>query len=399
MTSSGALHGLKVLDMSRVLAGPLAGQVLADLGADVIKIERPVQGDDSRTWAPPYMSAANADLLNESAYFWTCNRGKRSVTAELTMPAGRDLVVQLAREADVLIENYKVGTLARFGLDYDGLSRVNPGLVYCSITGFGQTGPYRERPGYDTIVQAMGGLMSITGDGDDAAGGGPRKSGVAVADQMTGLYATIAILAALQERHASGLGQHIDMALLDVQVAALTNLGTNYLATGRVPGRQGNRLSTVYPSDDFACQDGRLMVIVGNDAQFRRLCGVLAVPHLAADPRFARNTDRLAHADVLAPLIEAAFAGRRLAECEAALSAAGVPAAPINDLAQVFDHPQVRARSLVREVQRADGAKVRLLASPIRMSRSAMQDDRAAPSLGEHTLDIQHGWPTQQETT
>ena len=268
MTQLAALHGLKVIDLSRVLAGPLAAQILADLGADVVKIERPVKGDDTREWAPPFLSASSSEPLENSAYFWACNRGKKSLTADIGMDSGRDLVRRLAIEADIIIENYKVGTLARYGLDYETLSKVNPRLIYCSITGFGQTGPYRKKPGYDTIVQAMGGLMSITGSGASVGqGAGPTKTGVAVADQMTALYSTVAILAALQERQISGLGQSIDMSLLDVQVASLTNIGLNYLATGKVPVRQGNRLSTVYPSDTFSCSDGEIMLIVGNDVQ------------------------------------------------------------------------------------------------------------------------------------
>ncbi len=325
--STPALEGLRVLDLSRVLAGPLAGQILADLGAGVIKVERPGEGDDTRHWVPPFI----AEGSDESAYFWTCNRGKRSVTADIATPEGQVLVTWLAMRADVLIENYKVGTLGRYGLDHETLSQRNPGLVYCSITGFGQTGPYRDRPGYDTIVQAMGGLMSLTGDA-----AGPRKCGIAVADQMTALYADVAILAALRERERSGLGQHIDMSLLDVQVAGLTNLGTNHLATGQVPRRAGNRLGTVCPSDNFSCADGEIMLIVGNDGQFRRFCAALELEGVAEDARFARNADRLGNAEALGAIIAAALADRSRAECLALLEAAGVPAAPINDLAEVF---------------------------------------------------------------
>ena len=391
-----ALHGLRVLDLSRVLAGPLAAQVLADLGADVVKIERPGRGDDTREWAPPTIAPTDGPTLDASAYFWTCNRGKRSATADIASPAGAALVRRLACEADVVIENYKVGTLARYGLDYESLRTCNPRLVYCSITGFGQTGPYREKPGYDTIVQALGGLMSITGNGEGEPGGGPRKSGVAVADQLTALYAAVAILAAVHERQASGMGQHIDMSLLDVQVAALTNIGTNYLATGRVPPRMGNRLATVYPSDNFRCRDGDIMVIVGNDAQFRSICAALGLPDAAQDPRFVRNADRLRHADALAPLLDAAFARTTVAQAQALLDAAAVPAAPINNLQQVFADPQVVARGLVRAVPLPDGQVARLVASPIRMSRSPLQDSRPAPTLGQHTGQVQDGWPAAE---
>jgi len=390
-----ALHGLRVLDLSRVLAGPLAAQILADLGADVVKVERPGTGDDTRQWAPPAMVHDAASTIDESVYFWSCNRGKRSVTADLADPHGQAMVRGLALQADVLIENYKVGTLARHGLDEASLRRLNPGLVYCSITGFGQTGPYRERPGYDTIVQALGGLMSITGNPDGAPGGGARKSGVAVADQLTALYSTVAILAAIQERSTSGKGQHIDMSLLDVQVAALANIGNNFLATGVVPRRMGNRLATVYPSDNFRCVDGDLMIIVGNDEQFRRFCAALGLSELARDERFTRNSQRLRHEADLAPLLERAFADRTVAECLALLEKAGVPAAPINDMSQVFADPQVEERGLVREVQRPDGRTARWLGNPIRFSRSPVVDARMPPRLGEHSEQFESGWPAE----
>ena len=397
MTHLPALHGLKVIDLSRVLAGPLAAQILADLGADVLKIERPGKGDDTREWAPPFLTPNKDGPLENSAYFWSCNRGKKSLTADIGTDAGRDLVLRLALDADVLIENYKVGTLARYGLDYETLAKDNPRLIYCSITGFGQTGPYRKKPGYDTIVQAMGGLMSITGsaadDEADSGGGGPTKSGVAVADQMTALYASVAILAALQERQSSGLGQAIDMSLLDVQVASLTNIGLNFLATGKVPVRQGNRLATVYPSDTFRCSDGDIMLIVGNDAQYRRFCDAMGVPELAIDARFASNASRLQHVSELDPLLRQIFAQMSLIDCQTALDAVGVPAAPINDLAAVFKDPQVMARGMVRTTKREDGSEVRSLANPIRMSRSRVMDNRGAPKLGEHTDLAADGWP------
>ncbi len=384
----GVLEGLRVLDLSRVMAGPMAGQVLADLGADVIKIERPGRGDDTREWAPPFIADPPVSPLDESAYFWTCNRGKRSVVADLATDDGQALVARLALRSDAIIENYKVGTLKRYGLDYETLARANPRLIYCSITGFGQTGPYRARPGYDTIVQGMGGLMSLTGNPDGEAGGGPRKSGIAVADLLTALYADVAILAALRERDRSGLGQHIDLSLLDVQVFGLTNIGLNYLATGQVPQRAGNRLATVYPSDSFRCADGDLMIIVGNDEQFRRFCAALGMDGVAEDPRFARNADRLRHADALAPLIARAVAPRRLADCLALVDGAGVPASPINNLAQVFADPQVIARGMVREIDRGAGRTARVIANPIRLSRTPLRNDRPAPNLGEHTEEV-----------
>ncbi|NYT61930.1 CoA transferase [Alcaligenaceae bacterium] len=395
MTPFAALQGLRVLDLSRVLAGPMAAQLLADLGADVIKIERPETGDDTREWAPPMMVPTPVSPLEESVYFWTCNRGKRSVTANIAVPQDQALITRLAQDADVVIENYKVDTLARYGLDYTSLQTINPRLIYCSITGFGQTGPYRQRPGYDSIVQALGGLMSITGNADDTPGGGPRKSGIAVADQMTALYSVVGILAALQERHVSGLGQHIDMSLLDVQVAALTNIGMSYLASGKVPKRLGNQLSTVYPSDSFRCSDGDLMLIVGNDMQFSRFCKAMGLQELATDPRFVHNADRLANSAQLAPLLRTAFSGLTVAQCEARLSEAGVPAAPVNDMAQVFENPQVVARGMVRDIPRADGTTARVLGNPIRMSRSGLRDDRTPPRLGEHTSQVSaDGWAT-----
>jgi crotonobetainyl-CoA:carnitine CoA-transferase CaiB-like acyl-CoA transferase len=383
-----ALGGLRVLDLSRVLAGPLAAQVLADLGADVIKVERPGRGDDSREWAPPYMSQDAPDPLEESAYFWTCNRGKRSIEIDIASPEGRTLVARLAANCDVLIENYKAGTLARYGLGYEALAAANPRIIYCSITGFGQTGPYSARPGYDTIIQAIGGLMSITGNPDGTEGAGPRKTGVAVADQMTALYAAIAILAAVNERHTSGLGQSIDMSLLDVQVAALSNLGMNYLATGKVPQRGGNRLTTVYPSDSFRCSDGDIMLIVGNDEQFRRMCGALDLQGVAQDPRFARNEARLRHAAELAPLISQTLASRTMAQCQALLDDAGVPAGPINNVQQVFADPHVVERGMVLELGEAGGKPARTIASPIRLSRTPPTYKRPPPRLGEHGDEI-----------
>lgn len=387
-----ALQGIRVLDLSRVLAGPYAAQILADLGADVIKIERPGSGDDTRQWAPPRMVPESASPLDESVYFWACNRGKRSITADISVPQGRDRVRSLARDADVVIENYRVDTLARYGLDYASLQGLNPRLVYCSITGFGQTGPYRDRPGYDTIIQAMGGLMSITGAAD-ADRGGPMKSGLAVVDQMTSLYAVIAILAALQERQTSGIGQHIDMSLLDVQVAALTNIGMNYLATGTVPQRHGNRLATVYPSDSFRCRDGEVMLIVGNDEQFRRFCAAMGLGGLARDERFGTNEARLSNVAALEPLLKDAFARFTMAECQQLLDQAGVPVAPINNLEQVFSDPHVVAREMVREVARDDGGISRVLASPIRFSRSPLRGAEPAPRLGQHDADKHAHWP------
>ena len=384
----GSLDGIRVLDLSRVMAGPLSAQILADLGADVIKVERPGRGDDSREWAPPFVSDPQVSPIDESSYFWTCNRGKRSIAIDLASQSGQAVVARLAAQSDVIIENYKVGTLKRYGLGFEALSDLNPKLIYCSITGFGQTGPYSARPGYDTIIQAMGGLMSVTGNHDSEAGGGPRKSGVAVADMMTALYSCVAILAALNERSTSGRGQFIDMSLLDVQVSALSNLGMNYLATGKVPQRAGNRLTTVYPSDGFRCSDGDLMLIVGNDEQFRRFCAAMEIPDIATDPRYSRNEARLRNADQLAPLIAEAMARKTMAECQSLLDAAGVPASPINNVAQVFADPQVAAREMIRDLGQANGRPVRMIANPIRMSRTPPTYQRPPPQLGQHTEEI-----------
>lgn len=394
MTQLPALHELKVLDLSRVLAGPLAAQILADLGADVVKIERPGKGDDTREWAPPFLPSNSNEPLENSAYFWACNRGKKSLTANISTKEGKQLVRSLAIQADVVIENYKVGTLARYGLDYDSLSESNPRLIYCSITGFGQTGPYSHKPGYDTIVQALGGLMSITGPAlRDNRPAEPSKSGIAVADQLTALYSVVAILAAVQERRNSGLGQSIDMSLLDVQVASLTNIGLNYLANGKVPERQGNRLSTVYPSDNFRCSDGEIMLIVGNDEQFKRFCEAMGIGSLSIDPRFATNPQRLKNVQILDPLLREAFLRKSVTQCQQALDNVGVPAAPINNLESVFKDPQVVSRKMVRSNLRSDGSEVRMLANPIRMSRSPVLDDRAAPKLGEHSAESTNRWP------
>ena len=296
------LSGIRVLDLTRVLAGPWCTQNLADLGADVIKIERPGTGDDTRRWGPPYLKDAEGKDTSEAAYYLSANRNKRSVALDIATPRGAELVRRLAERSDVLVENFKVGGLKKYGLDYESLSKVNPRLIYCSITGFGQTGPYASRPGYDFMIQGMGGLMSITGERDDLPGGGPQKAGVAVADLMTGMYATVGILAALHERHASGLGQHIDMALLDCQVAMLANQNLNYMTSGQAPRRAGNAHQNLVPYQVFAASDGHLIVAVGNDNQFRAYCTVIGMPELADDPRFATNPGRVVHRDELVPI-------------------------------------------------------------------------------------------------
>jgi crotonobetainyl-CoA:carnitine CoA-transferase CaiB-like acyl-CoA transferase len=347
---SDALSHLRVLDLSRVLAGPWASQVLADLGAEVIKVERPGAGDDTRAWGPPWLRDARGAETRESAYFASTNRGKKSITLDLARPEGQAIVRRLAERADILLENYKMGALARHGLGYDDLARLNPRLVYCSITGFGQSGPYQDRPGYDFLIQAMGGLMSVTGEPDGVPGGGPMKVGVAVADILTGMYATTAVLAALAHRERSGRGQHIDLALLDVQVAMLANQAEAYLATGRAPKRLGNAHPSIVPYQAFETKNGRLVLAVGNDGQFARLCEVVGRPELARDPRFATNASRVEHRGELVRELAPLLAARATGAWLDALDAAGVPCGPINDLAQVFDDPQVRHRGLRIEV-------------------------------------------------
>ena len=386
--ASEALSHLRVLDLSRVLAGPWASQVLADLGAEVIKVERPVAGDDTRRWGPPWLRDGRGEETGESAYFLAANRGKRSITVDLARPEGQAIVGRLAARADVLIENYKAGALARWGLGYEDLAARCPRLVYCSITGFGQTGPYRARAGYDFLIQAMGGLMSVTGEPDGAPGGGPMKVGVAVTDVLTGLYAATAVLAALAHRERSGRGQHVDLALLDVQVAALANQAESYLVTGRSPGRLGNAHPSIVPYQAFATRDGHLVLAVGNDGQFARLCEVAGRPDLARDARFATNAARVEHRAELLAVLEPILAARATEAWLAALEAAGVPCGPIHDLEQVFADPQVRHRRLCVEAPHPLSGTVPMVACPIRLSATPVRHDVAPPLLGQHTREV-----------
>ena len=390
-----ALAGIRVLDLSRVLAGPWCTQTLADLGADVIKVERPPGeghpgGDDTRGWGPPFLRDADGHETAEAAYYLGTNRNKRSITIDLAHPEGSALVRTLAAGADVLVENFKVGDMARHGLDAASLLALNPRLVYCSITGFGQSGPYRERAGYDYAVQGLGGLMSVTGPSraeiaDDAPGGGPQKVGVAVADLFTGMYATTAILAALRHRDRTGEGQAIDMALLDTQVAMLANLGAGYLATGVAPQRAGNAHQNIVPYQVFEVADGHLILAVGNDGQFARFCTVAGCPELAADPRFARNAGRVRERAVLVPLLAQRMRTKSRSAWLDALEAAKVPCGPINDLAEVFADPQVRARAMTVEVPHPLAGALRLVASPMKLGRTPVQYRRAPPLLGADT--------------
>ncbi|MDF2489698.1 MAG: L-carnitine dehydratase/bile acid-inducible protein [Pseudomonas sp.] len=381
----GALSHLRVLDLSRVLAGPWAGQILADLGADVIKVERPGSGDDTRAWGPPFLKDALGENTSESAYYLCANRNKRSVTIDFTQPEGQRLVRELAAKSDIVIENFKVGGLAAYGLDYSSLKAVNPKLVYCSITGFGQTGPYAKRAGYDFMIQGLGGLMSLTGRPEGEDGAGPMKVGVALTDILTGLYSTVAILAALAHRDQQGIGQHIDMALLDVQVACLANQAMNYLTTGAPPRRLGNAHPNIVPYQDFPTADGNFILTVGNDGQFRRFAEVAGQPQWADDPRFATNKQRVAHRAELVVLIRQATVFKTTAEWVSQLEAAGVPCGPINDLAQMFQDPQVLARELAVSLAHPLAGEVPQVASPIRLSETPVQYRHAPPLLGEHT--------------
>jgi glutaryl-CoA transferase len=384
----GALGHLRVLDLSRVLAGPWASQILADLGADVLKIERPGSGDDTRHWGPPYLKDATGRETGEAAYYLSANRGKRSLTVDFTRPEGRDIVRRLAEQSDVLLENHKVGSLSRLGLGWNDLRTLNPRLIYCSITGFGQTGPYAGRAGYDFAIQALGGLMSVTGERDDRPGGGPQKVGVALADVMAGLYAAIGVLAALAHREVSGAGQHIDLALLDVQVATLANVALNYLVSGVVPQRWGNAHANIAPYQVLSTTDRPIVLAIGNDAQFRKFCDVAEVPGLAQDPRFATNDARINHRDALTRELEIVLQKRPAAAWLAALEPAQVPCAPINDLAQVFADPQVRHRGIRVDVAHPSGGSVPMVASPLRLSATPPAYDRAPPLLGQHTEEI-----------
>ncbi|OWW20296.1 CaiB/BaiF CoA transferase family protein [Noviherbaspirillum denitrificans] len=388
----GALTGLRVLDLSRVLAGPWAGQLMADLGADVVKVERPGSGDDTRAWGPPWLEDDDGQPTSESAYYLSANRNKRSVTIDIGTSEGRALVRQLAAKADILLENFKAGGLCQYGLDYDSLKELNPRLIYCSITGFGQTGPYAPRAGYDFLIQGMGGLMSLTGRPDGEEGEGPMKVGVALTDVMTGLYATVAVLAALAHRERTGQGQHIDLALLDVQIACLANQATNYLVGGIVPGRMGNAHLNIVPYQDFPTADGYMIIAVGNNSQFARFCGIAGHPEWATDERFATNPQRVRHREVLIALIRGVTVSRTTDDWIAAMEAAGVPCGPINSLDKVFADPQVKARGMRIEMPHSLTDKVPLVANPIRMSASPVQYRNPPPTLGEHTEQVLESW-------
>lgn len=382
------LEGVRVLDLSRILAGPWATQVLADFGADVIKVERPGVGDDTRSWGPPYLQDADGNDSSESAYYLCANRGKRSLAIDFTTGEGQALLRELVVHCDVLVENYKVGGLKKYGLDFTSLQAINPKLVYCSITGYGQDGPYAKRAGYDAAIQAIGGLMSVTGEPDGTPGAGPQKVGVAATDLMTGMYAATAILAALRHAERTGVGQQIDLALLDTQVAWLANQASNYLIGGVVPTRQGTAHPNIVPYQVMPAADGYFMLAVGNDGQFARLCEVIGEPALACDLRYASNNARVANRELLVPHLQQVLRTRPAAEWLAALEHAVVPANPVNRIDQVFADPQVQARGLRIELPHAGGGSVAMVRNPLKFSATPLRYEQAAPVLGQHTYEV-----------
>lgn len=382
------LIGLRVLDLSRILAGPWCTQLLADMGAEVIKIERPGSGDDTRTWGPPYLKNDHGENTGEAAYYLACNRGKKSVCIDIAHVDGQALVRELARKCDVLVENFKVGQLARYGLDSATLAAIHPRLVYCSITGFGQQGPYAHRAGYDYVIQGLSGFMSITGEKEGTPGSQPQKAGVAVSDILTGLYACVGILGALEQRHTSGVGQYIDMALLDVMVSSLANMNLNYLTSGHVPVRAGNAHQNLVPYQVFEAANGFVIIAVGNDGQFRKFCEVAGCAELADDERFATNPARVRNREALIPLLTTRVKARTKGEWIDLLDAAGVPCGPINTLAEALHNPQVQARGLVFDLPHPLSGRVPMVRSPLVMAGQGLHADAAPPLLGEHTDEV-----------
>ncbi len=387
-TRSGPLSHIRVLDLSRIMAAPWATQILADLGADVVKVERPGAGDDTRNWGPPFLADVEGEPTRDAGYFLSVNRGKRSVTVDLAKPEGQEIVRRLAAGADVVIENFKAGNLARYGLDAASLRAANPRLVYCSVTGFGQDGPRRDQAAYDFAVQAMGGLMSVTGERDDAPGGGPQKVGVPIVDLMTGMYAAVAILAAVARRAETGRGETIDLAMLDVQAAFLANQAMNWLVGGRTPRRGGNRHPNIQPQDVFPCADGQIVLAVGNDGQFAKLCEVIGRPDWARDERFAKNASRVRNNAALSALLAERFRDFAKGELTAALDAAGVPCGPINTVPQVFEDPQVVHRRMLRRLPHPAAGTVPQVVSPMNFADAPLAFDRGPPLLGQHTAEV-----------
>ncbi len=386
----GALSHIRVLDLSRVLAGPWCTQNLADLGADVIKVERPVVGDDTRHWGPPFAKDAQGNDTAESAYFICINRNKRSITVDISKPEGQEIIRELAKESDIVIENYKVDDLLKYGLDYESLRSIKPDLIYCSITGFGQTGPYAHRPGYDFIIQGMGGFMSVTGEADEFEGASPQKSGVAIADIFTGMYATTAILAAVVHRDKTGEGQYIDMSLLDTQIAVMANVSSAYLTSGNVPGRWGNASPIIVPYQTFPTSDGWMIVAAGNDSQYRHFVSAGGEEHLADNPLFKTNPLRVEHRKKLIPLLEVMTRKKTKSEWIALLEKANVPCGPINNFKEVFENEQVIARKVQINVPHPTVGNMKLVASPMKLSKTLTEVRMAPPTLGQHTAEILH---------
>jgi formyl-CoA transferase len=385
---SGPLSHIKVLDLSRVLAGPWAAQNLADLGAQVIKVERPLKGDDSRAFAPPFLTDVQGNVTKESAYYCAANRGKKSITIDIASQAGQELVKELAKDVDVIVENYKVGDLARYGLGYEDIKKINPGIIYCSVTGFGQTGPYKDRPGYDFMAQGMGGLMSVTGESQDLPGGGPQRVGVPIIDMTTGMYATVAICAAIAHRAVSGVGQWVDVALLDSCVALLSNQAMNYFATGTSPEMIGNAHPNIVPYQSFKTADGAIILACGNDNLFNKFCEVAQCQHLAQDPKFATNGQRVSNRAEITQLLAAIFNQKTTKEWVALLDDAGVANGPINSIAEVFEEPQVQARGMQIQLDHATAGKVTLVGSPMKFSATPINYETPPPALGQHTQEI-----------
>ena len=386
--SGGPLSHLRVLDLSRILAAPWAGQILADLGAEVIKVERPGAGDDTRSWGPPFLKDATGQDTREAGYYLAVNRGKRSITVSIDTPEGQQVVRDLALKADIVLENYKAGTLERYGLDQASLRKLNPRLIYCSVTGFGQTGPRRDQPAYDFLIQAMGGLMSVTGERDGQPGAGPQKVGVPIVDLMTGMYTAVSVLAAVARRDRTGLGDSIDIGMLDVQVSTLANQAMNFLVSGKTPKRNGNAHPNIQPQDVYACADGDMILVVGNDGQFARLAGVLGHPEWASDERFRTNAQRVRNIGELSALLRAGFGARARADVIAALDAAGVPSGAINSVPEVFEDPQVKARGMLMSLPHPAGVDVPQVASPMRFADAPIRYDRPPPLLGEHSDEV-----------
>jgi formyl-CoA transferase len=385
---SGPLSHIKVLDLSRVLAGPWAAQNLADLGAQVIKVERPIKGDDSRAFAPPFLTDVQGNVTKESAYYCAANRGKKSITIDIASLAGQELVKELAKYVDVIVENYKVGDLARYGLGYEDIKKINPGIIYCSVTGFGQTGPYKDRPGYDFMAQGMGGLMSVTGESQNLPGGGPQRVGVPIIDMTTGMYATVAICAAIAHRAVSGVGQWIDVALLDSCVALLSNQAMNYFATGTSPEMIGNAHPNIVPYQSFKTADGAIILACGNDNLFNKFCEVAQCSHLAQDPKFATNGQRVSNRAEITQLLAAIFNQKTTKEWVGLLDDAGVANGPINSIAEVFEEPQVQARGMQIQLDHATAGKVTLVGSPMKFSATPISYETPPPALGQHTQEI-----------